>query len=52
MIIDRYYKWYNEREDTDRWQEKHPMLSTTNILIQTLLNTKNYSTTFKKPSSL
>ena len=28
------------------------MLSTTNILIQTLLNTKTYSTTFEKLSSL
>lgn len=40
MVIDRYYRWYNEREDTAHSMEKHPMPSTRNHLIQTLLNTE------------
>lgn len=41
MIIDRYYKWYNERRRHGSLQGKHPMPYTTDILIKTLFTTKN-----------
>jgi hypothetical protein len=41
-----------QKEGTDHWLEKHLKPSGTNILIQTLLNTKSYLTNFEKLSSL
>ncbi|MBK8610475.1 MAG: hypothetical protein IPL84_11200 [Chitinophagaceae bacterium] len=34
MIIDRYYKWYNEKEGMVHYPEKHPKPYGTSILIR------------------
>ncbi len=52
MIIDRYYKWYNEKRRHGSLQGKTPQAVYNQYLIQTLLNAKNYSTNFEKLSSL
>ena len=52
MIINRYYKWYNEKRRHGSLNGKTPQSVYNQYLIQTLLNTKNYSTTFEKLSNL
>lgn len=52
MIIDRYYTWYNEKRKHGSLKGKTPCAVYNQYLIQTLLNTKNYSTTFEKLSNL
>ena len=47
MIIDRYYKWYNEKRRHGPYKGKHQALSTTNFLIRFLLKTKTTQLTLK-----
>jgi putative transposase len=52
MIIDRYYKWYNEKRIHGSLQGQTPETIWNQYLIQSVLNTKNDSTIFENPSSL
>jgi len=52
LIIDRYYKWYNEKRRHGSLQGRTPQTVWNQYLIRSLLNTKNNSTNFEKPSSL
>ncbi|MBK8610480.1 MAG: transposase [Chitinophagaceae bacterium] len=52
MIIDRYYKWYNEKRRHGSLSGKHPKPYGTSILIRFPRITKNYLTIFEKLSSL
>ncbi len=47
MIIDRYYKWYNEKKKARALNGRTPDFIYSNILIRFPLITKNYSTTFE-----
>jgi len=52
MIIDRYYKWYNEKRRHGSLEGKTPQFIWNQYLIRFPLITKNYSTTFENVSSL
>ena len=52
MIIERYYKWYNEKRRHGSLNGKTPDFVFNQYLIRFPLITKNYSTIFTKPSSL
>jgi putative transposase len=52
MVMERYYKWYNEKRRHGSLSGKTPQKIWNQYLIQTLLNTKNYSITFENLSSL
>ncbi len=51
-IIDRYYKWYNEKRRHGSLAGRTPQAVYDQYINPTLLNAKTYSTTFEKPSSL
>jgi putative transposase len=52
MIIDRYYKWYNEKRRHGSLNGKTPDFIYNQYPIRFPLITKNYSTIFEKQSSL
>jgi transposase InsO family protein len=52
MVIDRYYKWYNEKRRHGSLNGQTPDTVWNQYLIRSLLNTKNDSTIFEKQSSL
>jgi len=52
MVIDRYYKWYNEKRRHGSLKGQTPNTVWNQYLIRSLLNTKNDSTIFEKQSSL
>jgi transposase InsO family protein len=52
MVIDRYYKWYNEKRRHGSLKGRTPDTVWNQYLIRSLLNTKKDSTIFEKQSSL
>jgi len=52
MVIDRYYKWYNEKGRHGSLNGQTPDTVWKQYLIRSLLNTKNDSTIFEKQPSL
>jgi len=52
LIIDRYYKWYNEKRRHGSLNGKTPDFIFNQYPIRFPLITKNYSTIFTEPSSL